>query len=493
MRLRIPEIAPPDPDELLDKLTRKGLVSRTYCVRTITPIFGGGVEPGHADPELPARPRALHAHLRWWWRLLQSHQNNWTTEELFKREAEIWGKAAKEGDGGGWLEVRVTLCNSPVLAPYQEEVEKNGKRKSYVTKHFTKYRYALQGADAEKDDQGRVTRIKELILPGLEFKLQLTWPGAVFPECVKEAVRWWACFGGIGARWRRGLGAVQVKTQDGAAWHILPAVEQTEAKNRGGCELRLREPPLGNAEEAADKALKKLWAFRQELGLARDCRAYTPQEIQRGRIKRRKDGTYPPKPLQSFWPEANAVRDIVWGEKKIPAENRFDFENNPKHPISATGTPHWFPRVHFGMPLRIWFKDGQWKKNWAPNFELDPEEATVVPDVYERMASPLILRPMPWGDGTFCPAALLLPHERLYKKMNLAVKYVKWRPWDKRRKKPMESEWEILEPALEPREWWPPNAGQQLDPAHAEEIKPLAEWGYDPLEAFLEYFENSKQ
>jgi CRISPR-associated protein Cmr1 len=38
------------------------LLSRDYAIRLVTPLFGGGVEPGDADPSPPIRGQ-----LRFWW------------------------------------------------------------------------------------------------------------------------------------------------------------------------------------------------------------------------------------------------------------------------------------------------------------------------------------------------------------------------------------------------------------------------------------------
>ena len=41
---------------------------QTYTIHVVTPMFGGGVEPGVNDPITPIRPTSIRGHLRFWWR-----------------------------------------------------------------------------------------------------------------------------------------------------------------------------------------------------------------------------------------------------------------------------------------------------------------------------------------------------------------------------------------------------------------------------------------
>jgi CRISPR-associated protein Cmr1 len=57
-----------------------------------------------------------------------------------------------------------------------------------------------------------------------------------------------------------------------------------------------------------------------------------------------------------------------------------------------------FPRAEFGLPIVFHFKDGQKKDDRNSEFQ-DPPESELCPAGSMRMASPIILRPIAFGDG----------------------------------------------------------------------------------------------
>ena len=84
---RTPDIVAPD-DETKDKLLaprREPLFDLEISV--ITPLFGGGAEPGVADLLAPVRASSIRGHLRFWWRACKC-ANFATADELFGAEEE---------------------------------------------------------------------------------------------------------------------------------------------------------------------------------------------------------------------------------------------------------------------------------------------------------------------------------------------------------------------------------------------------------------------
>jgi CRISPR-associated protein Cmr1 len=65
-------------------------------------------------------------------------------------------------------------------------------------------------------------------------------------------------------------------------------------------------------------------------------------------------------------------------------------QHRPEHPVAK------FPRAAFGMPIIFHFKDNG-----------DPRDGSLQPENFERMASPLFLRPL-WVEGKWRAAALIL-------------------------------------------------------------------------------------
>src|SRR5713101_1257785 len=55
-------------------------------------MYGGGVEPGKADPLTVVRTPSIRGHLRFWWRGTRGWRCS-TLQELYSREREIWGSS----------------------------------------------------------------------------------------------------------------------------------------------------------------------------------------------------------------------------------------------------------------------------------------------------------------------------------------------------------------------------------------------------------------
>ena len=312
---------------------------RARC-KLITPMYGGGVKPGQADRELPIRSGALRGQLRFWWRLLNGADR--TPQEVFRAESALWGGISSQGPRASQvtLEIRTT--------PAEDRLA----RKSEIG-GFPCYALILE----RNDDP-------VLLKDGYEFDLVLHFTRKVTGpqrEQVIEALRWWASFGGVGARTRRGLGAVRVIDNDA---ELMP-VSIEEVQSRGGWMVP-GQPTGHDAVKAWKTAVEKLRSFRQGRGVGRNPGAGS-------------------RPGRSRWPEPDAIRHLA--KRHAPG-------HEPQHPVDGI-----YPRAAFGLPIVFHFKD---------RARGDPDDYTLTPDGQDRMASPLILRP--WFDGNqYRPLALLLP------------------------------------------------------------------------------------
>ncbi len=339
--------SPPSP-ELLDAIEHAATGEggwRTYECTLVTPMYGGGVQPGKVDPEMPIRASAIRGQLRFWWRVACGPFD--TAENMFRRETEIWGGI---GDTPTASEVGVRVECAPAtpkeLAPSSNE-----------THAAIKYAFGSAAINGPRD----------WLQPGYRFRLMLRYPLGIAPA-VESALTWWAAFGGVGARTRRGFGAVSVKRVIGDKPEQLEDMPRLDAAVVAKTVGRLQLAGTGSAK--ADNewklAVDRLYSFRQKGGTAR------------------KAGS--PRPGRSYWPEPDQLRRFTRRDA--------NGKHEPMHPAGNV-----FPRAAFGLPITFEFKGSPGE---PPKMELHPEGDS------DRMASPLILRPY-WDGQKWRPAALLLP------------------------------------------------------------------------------------
>lgn len=380
----------------------KSVWKKTYSCTTITPIYGGGVEKGQIDIEMPIRSSAIRGQLRFWWRLLRQQASDiaLTPTQLFQQEREIWGGMAEENnDYASQVKIRIVDVHKPykVSADFYNDIN---------------LKYALFSA---RDTSA------QLFKPGLTFTLVVSYEGNEKNiEMLEQSIRWWASFGGVGARTRRGLGAVEIKS-------LLPVTR--EEVERYGCQLAQKPAQPGAGGDAAISAwkasIKKLYQFRQGANIGR----------------RAGNG-------RSYWPEPDSIRELTG---KIKG-------HEPEHKARNS-----FPRAAFGLPIVFEFtKD---KRNEPPKTELTPLR-------YERMASPLIIKPMVTEKG-YVPMTLFLPVDHL-DELELKLKEL-----DVSSHKNFSSE-------MSRDEWWPSDENDAYK--KAQYIKAMQNRGHDPLQAFMEFF-----
>lgn len=434
MRLRTP---PKKVDCPTDWQAAKPENEHRFRVTLVTPMYGGGVKAGEPDADMPIRVSAIRGQLRFWWRLLNRAKHP-DGPALFRAERDVWG-----GLGGNEKDVKA----SKVLLRIESQL---GRDKFVDFDKAGIPSYAIAVARTGKTDNPKVLK------SGATFDLVLTRSHDCSDDewkSVDDALRWWACFGGLGARTRRGLGAVAVEG-------ITP-VTQDEAE-RMGCRLVLDGNVHTDSIVAWTAAVKKLADFRQSVPLAR--RAPLPGSNSPGG--------------RSHWPEPDAIRRITNTHRKKSAKVGA-YEFTPQHPAGNV-----FPRAFFGLPIIFHFKnikadkiDEKGKYIEYRDQCFDPYDVRLRPAGVgcDRMASPLIVRPYRLVSGQFVAAALRLPTDHLD---NLALQLENAKQQGNR---------QLRTPATLPRvAWWP------LDPLQALALatfSPLANRAPDPLDAFLHYFE----
>ena len=330
---RNPTIGPEDATALWREQAPVRRATVTAKCQLITPMYGGGVEPGKVDRTMPIRASALRGQLRFWWRVLFGGGRKATA--VFQDECALWGGISAEGPQASQVAVRVDC--EPVSDSQ-----------------------LIDAKPPHVPDYGLILNPKEpppmLLAQGYEFEVTLAFQNDEKQGQVVEALRWWASFGGMGARTRRGFGAVKMDCAG------VEPVQREDIQRLGG---RMVAGPLPSRDALAAWrwAIQPLRRFRQEPGIGRG-----------------KGGGN--RPGRSYWPEADAIRRVVGGKSA----------HEPQHLAGGV-----FPRAAFGLPIVFHFKDRD-----------DPRDHTLVADQGDRMASPLILRP--YFDGiAYRSMALLLP------------------------------------------------------------------------------------
>lgn len=362
------------------------LIDIEVRLEVITPIFGGSYATRSIDDVDVIRAPSIRGQLRFWWRALYAEQCS-STEELYKRESELWGGAGTDDVRRSAVEIRICTTQGEEGEVDDSDILPYRKTGAYAV-------WPARGTDGEPTAPRRK--------PGTKFSLTLKVPDAGNDAIeVRNALRAWILFGGYGGRTRRGLGSLTV-IGDASEWLPLAPGRESFAKlfgfdifasnptgvalgdvpRLGGSALYF-EAKVQEAEGAWKGALKWLEEFRQGISGRENERAREP-----GVGKEQ-----PNRPSISNWPEADKIRHLMRKTKGHP----------PRH----NEKPAW-PRAGFGLPIVGRFQskrrdDGPYDE--PDSFELRWRRAK---DEYERLASPLIVKALPLADGTFTACALWL-------------------------------------------------------------------------------------
>ncbi|MGH2610449.1 MAG: type III-B CRISPR module RAMP protein Cmr1, partial [Tepidiformaceae bacterium] len=269
---------------------------RTYRIKLITPLFGGGVEAGINDTVTPIRGKTVRGHLQFWWRATRGAECA-TLGELHRRQSDIWGTT----EHASKAQVSVMrLATDESLACAQYEWRARGGRGTWQLDWLppftgTELPYVLFPFQGKRPpdrnaqpEQAPATCFRQVV-----FELQLRAPSALWIDV--EAALWaWVNFGGIGSRTRRGCGALSATPGEPGQRGLLPPSADTldswwdESAKRYGLTspTAAREWPtlVDTARkgrllcdktatgpiEAWDRVIRLFKHFRQGPGLGRD-------------------------------------------------------------------------------------------------------------------------------------------------------------------------------------------------------------------------------
>ncbi len=339
MRLR----HPPEPAPTIPQTSRQSF-TESFNVELITPLYGGGIKAGHPDIELPFRAAAIRGQLRFWWRLLNRDSYPDSTD-LFRKESSIFGGMANNSGATAsrvFIWVTDIRANEPKTCATYET--KDGKPKGPNWNKLPGYAlFPGQGQPKEGKAPAKI------LFPPASFRLHVAINGddaqVVWDADILPALRWWASFGGLGARTRRGLGSIRISN--------LHAVTQEDILKKTGF-IMVPRTELSDPQAAWVQAIDKLSRFRQGAGTAR--RGGNP-------------------PGRSYWPEPDSIRDITGCHLRTAGKT-----HTPVHLAIQS-----FPRAAFGLPIITQFKDGP-RPTTPPagRTSLDPGQTILYPEVSGR-------------------------------------------------------------------------------------------------------------
>lgn len=345
----------------------------TYRCHLVTPMYGGGVRAGVVDQKQPFRATAIRGQLRQWWRW--ANENRFKTPEgkpdhkaLFKAERELWGGLGDEKT------LRASRVVVRVKAPLLPSREPN-RWWSWLGEQRGKTVLQQQIILEQKDEVTLLKHKQQAEQPDFEVSWYIKKPTATDTEEVKQAFRLWATFGGVGARRRRGLGAVEVFSSDDKKDLLAVTKEDITAIR---AQYLSSKDSYSTYKEAVEVGLDRLREFRQGVETGRGAG----------------DGI---RPGGSLWPEANAVRHLT-------------HRSRDKNEIASRHPPLLFPRALLGLPIVFQFKPDE--KSGDPfTTNLEPMSADGM-EVMNRFSSPLIFSAQRIKKGmndVYQPTVLLLP------------------------------------------------------------------------------------
>ncbi|RKY20533.1 MAG: type III-B CRISPR module RAMP protein Cmr1, partial [Planctomycetota bacterium] len=349
-----------DPPPSVEQKEQKKFISEKRSYKLITPLYGGGVEPNKADPITVVRATEIRGHLRFWWRATRGGAFDGDLDKMRRHEEEIWGSAAGKDRNGnekpGPSKVTVVVKNSKSgkkYSPFEVVPNRHGKPQVKARQGNKVPPYAAFPLQPEQKEQ-RIGMQTDSVTDGVSFSLEITYNSDDTSD-IHAALWAWETFGGIGARTRRGFGALQLLTIEKKSdepgsdprKEVINSISARDLKTEVKDRLETitgtwppGTPHLSNAMLWKIVVPPKNYRKNNKDDVNRAWQ-YLVDTLKSFRQNRRiKNG----KPFgRSYWPEPEAIRKIT-GDRL------------PKH-AALPNQADKFPRGQFGLPIIFKFKD----------------------------------------------------------------------------------------------------------------------------------------
>lgn len=440
-------------DEILIKQkVDPNIITQIRTYKLITPLFGGGEETQKPDTVTTVRATEVRGHLRFWWRATRGGMFGGDLAKMKEAEEKIWGSAAQKGKPGpSKVKINVKELNSGKIdRPFEVVANRNGMPQVRAKRDSKAHPYGAFPLQPNQNDGLSIGMETASVQNDVSFILEISYKKEnEIQEDIDAALWAWETFGGIGGRTRRGFGALQCTKIDETPVDppnyesiediILKGLGKHVVKNGvwypGVPYLSLDDGNYKLTENKTDspKALKDLLDAFKEFRQSR------------------REGDNRNAPGRSYWPEPENIRN-------------YKSQRLPKHQPLENQIPNKFPRAKFGLPIIFHFKDVNRRNPNATNY--DPSDTSLEGAEYERLASPLILRPLACANGAVGLAVIL-----------------KWNTFDSQ-----ESYTPLGGLILKGAEDHPP-LKSDLTASEASNIPPL-NGEPDVLQAFLNYLDN---
>jgi CRISPR-associated protein Cmr1 len=339
------------------------IIRETREYELITPLFGGGAENKKADEISIIRATEIRGHLRFWWRATRGGQFS-TIEELKKHEDAIFGSTEKHSP----LQIEIEIMNRGNAFPNQPDYNGNLQTIGNVRSPFSYVSFPLR-------DERTAT-----VIENISFQIRISFPQK-YDEDVTASLWAWETFGGLGARTRRGFGAIQNK-------HYLPNVVDVSVDIQSGLAKCLKGNNSLNDVPRLNSNFSGYKITNSESSVI-DAWKYIIDKLQSFRQNRtRRFG-------RSRWSEPDAIR------------RRFPALRHPLHSTPITSADK-FPRANFGLPIEFKFTDDGMAAGDPPKTRLEGASEN-----QKRLASPLVFRPIKCNGNKFVGIACVLSGIRL--------------------------------------------------------------------------------
>ncbi len=249
--------------------------------------------------------------------------------------------------------------------------------------------------------------------------IQVSDSGAV--KDVQSALWAWEHFGGLGARTRRGYGAVELVAHEVCSnqpnkWEKQEIMHPTQEGIKEYFSDQMQQRQLGEGTwqyGANTTGTPKLFGIgtsytigsnRAAVGISKSTDTDS-QKVLRDLVNRynafRQERHFvphrpPPKQSKSVWPDANSVRFI-----------HDTFSLPPSPTINSPAEAH-IARAQLGLPIMMQFANGKYRNNASPRISVEINATDT-----DRFASPLIFRPVRLANDSYAGLILILGNTRV--------------------------------------------------------------------------------
>lgn len=373
---------PPSPPPAVTPVQKENVITQAREYQLITPLFGGGVTPGECDPVTIIRGTEIRGQLRFWWRATRGGRFT-DIKALKEEEDKIWGAPYTKDEQGvpheETVQITVEIINSGTsVEPFKKDKQK--QRGSDQEPQIPAYAaFPLQ----PNQDRNKQAKPPQTVQNGISFTLTITFPASKKDDI--EAALWaWETFGGVGARTRRGFGALHLLKINGQINVDLPNANKPEE----WIQKKLTPFVDGGKSPTGTPHLSEKTQFKTTRA-SNDAISVWNQLIRR--LQQFRQARYGSQYGRSMWPEADTIRHLTGASHtgRVP---------NP--------TVNKFPRAAFGLPIIFQFKDSNKRNTNDP--QSDPRKTALELENYNRLASPLILKPLACQNGNFIGLAFIL-------------------------------------------------------------------------------------